>query len=215
MSRADDIAKEIRKAAEHSRAPLLFAIAGASFSPTNAAIRARELGLLNGEERLAKWVAVFKRDAQSLYGMSFEDALCTILKQGDHPMKVVKGAGYYEAQLKNLLNASVSEVLEEKERSNLYYVYADLISPEGEKQRHGRVILRSASNGSPVNVCSENDEKYSLLITDRGIAKAVQVHVQMKELMPAMIKFGRRLEAMTRRKGFQEVPTEVTVVQDF
>ena len=191
MSRADDVAAWVRKAAEHPRAPILFAIAGASSSPTNAAQTAREVGLLNDEEKLTKWVAVLKREAEVLYGMSFEAALCTILAQGDKTMKVVKGFGFYEARVRELFDRVMGE---------WRYTTAGPQWAEIEHLTH-RFQMRAP------------DGRY--LFSDSGISERVYLRAKSKESMPVIRKLAHRLEAMTRRKNFQEVPTEVTILQDF
>lgn len=77
-SSADDV---IGKVAETLKNSLLVAIGAVSSSPTQAVKTCQELGLSNEEEKLAKWVAILKRDSQELFGKDFLSILKEIYEK--------------------------------------------------------------------------------------------------------------------------------------
>ncbi len=62
MRSREDLMVKVREALRHPKADLLFEIGLEESTPTKAAQRAQQEGLSNEEEKLVKWIAVFKRD---------------------------------------------------------------------------------------------------------------------------------------------------------
>ena len=115
MSRADEVAQNIREAADHPRASFLFAVGAECPSPQSAASEAYALGLTNKEEKLAKWVAILKRDAEELFGKSFLEALRDIFKEGENEMtiEVKRGKGFFQEKAQPLLRTLTENLLRE------------------------------------------------------------------------------------------------------
>lgn len=82
MSSADELLARVEEAAKHPKALLFGALAAECRTPTQTASEARQnLGLSNEEEKLAKAVAVLKRDSQALFGRSYLEVLAEIVEK--------------------------------------------------------------------------------------------------------------------------------------
>lgn len=82
-SSADDLIGKVTEALQNS---LLVAIGAVSSSPTQAVKTCQELGVSNEEEKLAKWVAVLKRDSQELFGKDFLSTIKEIYEKENKKM---------------------------------------------------------------------------------------------------------------------------------
>lgn len=76
MGSSEDLAGKIGEALRHPKADLLFEIGLEEPTPTKAAQRAQREGLSNEEEKISKWIAVFKRD----HGAGWFRALRSVLQ---------------------------------------------------------------------------------------------------------------------------------------
>lgn len=105
-SNADGLLEEVAKACENF---LLVAIGAMSSSPTQAAETAGKLGLDKEEIQSARWVAVLKRDCQTLFGKDFLTVMEEIVKEKERKtMKTTEGT----LQVKKTGAALMMEVLE-------------------------------------------------------------------------------------------------------
>src|SRR3989344_4318524 len=79
MRSREDLVVKIQEALKHPKADLLFEIGLGEPTPTKAAQRAHREWLSNEEEKLAKWIAVFRRD----HGKGWFGALHEILENSE------------------------------------------------------------------------------------------------------------------------------------
>ena len=107
MRSREDLIAMIREVLRHPKADLLFEIGLEQPNPTKAAQRAQREGLSNEEEKLAKKVAVFKRD----YGEGWFRALREILENPETENSQMSITDEQRTWLGNLKPDELKEVL--------------------------------------------------------------------------------------------------------
>ena len=228
MSRADYVAQKIREAADHPKAPLLFAVGAERPTPQSAASEAYALGLTMQEERLAKWVAVGKRDSENLFGKPFLKALRDILKEGESEMKVIRGIGFFHAKTQPLLRKLVDDLVRagvqfegtNVDQSNtkgsggldnslgVWLNSGYITIHESTKDGYGRIQDKLLAKSEAIR-----EALAVALVTDYGLSPLTLRVSERKAMQPARA-FARAWEAKSRQlKGSQEV--EVKIYQDF
>jgi len=104
VSRADQLLAKVRKAAKHPKALLFGALAAECRTPSKTASVARkEYGLSNEEEKLAKAVAVLKRDSRRRFSKSYLEVLAEVIGKLEKPkerkMKIRWGSEHFKREV--------------------------------------------------------------------------------------------------------------------
>lgn len=233
MSRADyasirsaQVLLKVREAAGHPNASLLFAIGAERPSPQSAASAAYALGLTMQEEKLAKWVAVAKRDSEKLFGKPFFEALQDILKEGESTMEVKHGRVFFDHKAQPLLRKLANNLIKagiefsgdpwwthnfpEISHNGLDDSFKICIKHLGiyvHKYGHNENLILGHTN------FVANDTRDYDIVTDDGLID-LKIRVKSKSCMKAVCAFAKAWEAKSRQlKGGREAT--VTIYQDF
>lgn len=234
-ARAEQVAKGVREAANHRRAPLLIAVGAERPTPQSTASAAEVLGLTAEEEKLAKWVGVLKRDAEELFGIPFFDALQSILSDKERRgMETQRGRGFFEEKAQLILRRLVEDLLNAgisfQKRSDFAKFVFDL-PPRGSlkaldggchvvlNERYELVVQKGYAMWAAESLKIDNGlpphliDGLVFLSRDDGFPD-IKLGVYDKRAMNAARRFARAWEAKSRQlKGSREA--KATVIQDF
>lgn len=110
MSSVDELLAKVEEATRHPKALLFVALAAECRTPTQTASEAKEYGLSNEEEKLAKWVAVLKRDSRNLFGRDYLEILTEIIEKPERRTKMVQKK---EENCKKFLESHINNAKQE------------------------------------------------------------------------------------------------------
>ena len=195
MRSKEQLAERVREACHNS---LLVAIGAACATPSKAASVASALGLSNEEEKLAKDVALFKRDAQTLYGTDFLTALQNILnsQKEKETMRTLWGDDHWNKQIQEeaLTHFAPLEITSKRQGTSFQVIDLSI----------------SGSDLDRVSICGAGK-----FFDELGRRLPVWIHVTNPKLLRAAKAFGQQWEEKLAPKYRGKRKSSVVIIRQY
>lgn len=204
MSSADELLAKVEEVAKHPKALLFGALAAECRTPTETASEAKEkYGLSNQEEKLAKRVAVLKRDSQTLFGKSYLEVLAEVTKKMEEKemeVQVIEGAIDTLEWLVNSLEKNFSDLSIEVCRDDHSGVLPlDIFKSAEEKEKlvwkAYSFVMRDAHQAVPVRISTERAR-----ILEGDIASDLSIVVKSEKYLSNTQNFAQEYQKLTGRR---------------